>query len=238
MSRTAYDEALLVTIADRANAGEDVRALAEEHNLAYKPLYLALLRRGRFVRRHHRWWTKKEIAAAWHRVSILGESVPEVAERFEVSEDAIRHIFSKNGLHLRAVRNSPSRVVENQRIYAMRKDGATYADIGEALGYGRDDRAVGRIHMRLLRYCERAGIQAPSTRPAVPRIEEVQAACPRATPEQIQRAISVYVTKTETLTGLAKKMGTNRKSLYNEMYKRGLVDYFTRSERRAPSAES
>ena len=69
MSRTTYDEALLVAIADRANAGEDVRALAEEHNLAYKPLYLALLRRGRFVRRHHRWWTKKEIAAALAKMS-------------------------------------------------------------------------------------------------------------------------------------------------------------------------
>ena len=161
VSRTTYDEAVLVTIADRANAGEDVRALAEEHGFSYKPLYLALLRRGRFSRRHHNWWTKKEIEAAWHRVSILGESVAEVAERFEVSEDAIRHIFSKNSLHLRAVRNSPSRVAENQRIYAMRKDGATYATIGEALGYGGDKRAVGRVHMRLLRFCERAGIPTP-----------------------------------------------------------------------------
>jgi hypothetical protein len=191
VSRTTYDEALLVTIADRANAGEDIRALAEEHGFAYRPLYSALLRRGKFHRRHHNWWTKKEIAAAWHRVSILGESVAEVAERFKVSEDAIRHVFSKRGLHLRDVRSRHSlKTAENQRIYAMRKDGHTYAAIGKELGYGGDKRAVGRIHMRLLRFCERAGIPMPGEPYKRPAPKDAGKAAGRAAGEVTRSARS------------------------------------------------
>lgn len=162
VSRTTYDEALLDRLADRANAGEEVRALAEEHGFSYKPLYLALLRRGKFHRRHHRWWTRSEINDAWRRVSVLNETVASVAARMGVSDDALRHVFSKNGLHIRDHRTgSVPKVTENQRIYAMRAAGMAYKDIGVALGYPDDDRTMGRIHMRLRRYCERAKIPVP-----------------------------------------------------------------------------
>jgi hypothetical protein len=82
-----------------------------------------------------------------------------------------------------------------ERVYALRSAGAEFSDIAVELGLAPGPATTRRLYMRLVRYCERAGVEYP--RPA--RRDEVEPtpSCEEANLDRIIRLIATRAARLE-----------------------------------------
>ena len=162
-SRFRHDEETIAALHSRYLAGEDPANLSEELGISRNALLCQFHHKGLGGRVSHHWWTQKEIkqAAERHR---KGESLTKIAASLGVTHHRLYRALLAAGVGYseRAQQDRSTRTYfEDTRMYNMRRDGASHAEISVAMGWGETPAGKKRVSKRIIRYCERIGISIP-----------------------------------------------------------------------------
>ena len=115
-------------------------------------------------------WTRNRAKAVWEQLR-AGVDVATIAEQNNCTVRNIHRRLKCAGFDAEAARRADTSMdMQNERIYALRKQGKTYQEIAADLGMEPCDQTPRTLYMRLSRYCERLEISYPVVvRPPKPR---------------------------------------------------------------------
>jgi hypothetical protein len=162
-SRFRHDPEVIRALHARYIAGEDPAALAQEIGIGRNALLCQFHHKGLGGRVQHHWWTQKELRQSMDRYR-QGESLKRIAEGLGVTEDRLyRALLAADiGFTEKEDQDRQTRMYfADARMYGMRKEGASYAEIAQAMGWRTDPIGRRRVGRRITRYCERIGISIP-----------------------------------------------------------------------------
>ena len=162
-SRFRHDPEVIAALHVRYTAGEDPGSLAAELGISRNALLCQFHHKGLGGRVSHHWWTQKEIKHAAERHS-KGESLAKIAASLGVAEDRLYRAllaadvgYSEREQHDRQTKT----YFENTRMYNMRRQGSSHAEIAAAMGWDAGPAGRRRVANRIIKYCERIGISIP-----------------------------------------------------------------------------
>lgn len=162
-SRFRHDPEVIASLHARYTAGEDPGHLAAELGISRNALLCQFHHKGLGGRVSHHWWTQREIKQAADRHS-RGESLAKIAASLGVSEDRLyRALLAADvGYSEREEQDKATRkYFEDSRMYNMRREGSSNAEIAAAMGWDTGAAGRRRVANRIIRYCERIGISIP-----------------------------------------------------------------------------
>ena len=133
-------------------------------------------------------WTTHRLQRVWEQLR-SGMDIKTVARQQGCTINNIHKRLRMNGYDpAESHRADSSRDMQLERIYSMRKQGKEFSEIAHVLGMEPGPTSTRCLYMRLIRYCERIGVDYPR---GPKRVREAKKRVMVVTDETIQRLVDL-----------------------------------------------
>lgn len=145
-------------------AGEDPAALAADLGISRGALLCQFHHKGLGGRSKRHWWTAAELRLARDRLE-RGLSLDETARILGVTAERLYRELLKTGFSAKSIVRQAARSrrdSEDHAMYNLRREGLSYSQIAEQVGWPTGLSGQRRVGSRIIKYCERVGIPVPT----------------------------------------------------------------------------